>query len=101
MRRGQGHDCAVGRRLVVWVAAAWLAGAAPALAANDALLKLLQVLRDRGSISSQEYDDIRKVAEVAEAPEAPTEVAKRLGTVEQRLAAQDKAVAGLKALENA
>jgi len=59
---------------VVWVAAAWLAGVAPALAANDALLKLLQVLRDRGSISSQEYDDIRKVAEVPDAPQAPPEV---------------------------
>lgn len=38
-------------------------------ASNDALLRLLQVLRERGSISAQEYDDIRRVAE---APEAPT-----------------------------
>lgn len=89
MGRGQVHDC-VAARLLVWVVAAWLGGVSNALAANDALLKLLQVLRDRGSISSQEYEDIRKVAEVADAPPAPTEVAKRLGTVEQRLAEQEK-----------
>jgi hypothetical protein len=60
-----------GQVLLVWVAAAWLGGASEALAANDALLKLLQVLRDRGSISSQEYDDIRKVAEGPDAPGVP------------------------------
>lgn len=39
-------------------------------ASNDALLRLLQVLRDRGSISAQEYDDIRHVAEAPD-PVAP------------------------------
>ena len=41
-------------------------------AANEALLKLLEVLRDRGSISAAEYDMIRTVAE---APVTPAAVA--------------------------
>jgi hypothetical protein len=42
----------------------WLATVAPsaAQAPNQALLRLLQVLRDRGSITAQEYDEIRLVA---------------------------------------
>ena len=46
----------------------------PAYAANPALLRLLQVLRDKGSISAQEYEDIRAVADqpdMAAAPPAP------------------------------
>ena len=34
-------------------------------AQNEALLRLLQVLRDRGSITAQEYEEIRKVAEAS------------------------------------
>lgn len=36
---------------------------APAFASNEALLKLLQILRDRGSITAEEYEEIRRVAE--------------------------------------
>ena len=99
MGRGRVRECATLRRLTALAVAAWLGGVGQALAANDAMLKLLQVLRDRGSISAQEYEDIRKVAEasdVADVAETPAEVGKRLGTVEQRLAEQDKAVAGIK-----
>lgn len=38
---------------------------------NDALLKLLQVLRDRGSISADEFDAIRSLADAPAAPPAP------------------------------
>ena len=82
--------------------------ASRAEAANDALLRLLLVLRDRGSISAQEYDDIRKVAEVPDA--APTVAAvpasvvpaplsadaARVATVEQRSATQEKTPADLR-----
>src|SRR5688500_10511638 len=44
---------------------------ARAQASNDALLRLLQVLRDRGSITAQEYDEIRLVASGPPAPAAP------------------------------
>ena len=43
----------------------------PALAANPALLRLLQVLRDKGSITAQEYEDIRAVADQPDTPAAP------------------------------
>lgn len=52
----------------------WLGSAASAEASNDALLKLLQVLRDRGSITAAEYEEIRLVAAAdapAPAPAAP------------------------------
>ena len=62
--------------------------APPAEAQNEALLRLLQVLRDRGSITAQEYEEIRKVAET------PPAQAK---TLEQRVADQEKAVAAIKA----
>lgn len=38
---------------------------------NDALLKLLQVLRDRGSISADEFDAIRSLADAPATPPAP------------------------------
>ena len=38
---------------------------------NDALLKLLQVLRDRGSISADEFDAIRNLAEAPTPPPSP------------------------------
>ncbi len=43
----------------------------PAAAANPALLRLLQVLRDKGSITAQEYEDIRAVAEAPDGSAAP------------------------------
>lgn len=61
--------------------------AAPAEASNEALLRLLQVLRDRGSITSQEYDEIRRVAEATAAPQSGPSV---------RDAEQDKAIADLR-----
>jgi hypothetical protein len=77
-----------------------LVGVPRAEAANEALVRLLQVLRDRGSISAQEYDDIRKVAETSDAapaPSAPAAVdAARVTVVEQRVAAQEKTLAGLR-----
>ena len=52
------------RLKITCVVVLWLGTVAPATAQapNDALLRLLQVLRDRGSISAQEYDEIRLVA---------------------------------------
>ena len=63
-------------------------------AQNEALMRLLQVLRDRGSISAQEYDEIRKVAE---SPQSPATTNQPVGALEQRVAAQEKTVAAIKA----
>ena len=60
--------------LAALVALAVLGQPRPALAANPALMRLLQVLRDKGSISAQEYEEIRAVAdqpETASTPPAP------------------------------
>lgn len=65
--------------------------ASPARASNDALLRLLQVLRDRGSISAQEYDDIRKVAEAGEPTPVPAPAPLPAHEVDQ-----DAAIAQLK-----
>lgn len=70
---------------------------APARASNEALLKLLQVLRERGSITAQEYDDIRKVAEAPEAPAGPAVAAPLAGQAAGKDAEQDKAIAEVKA----
>lgn len=80
-------------RRVLLAIVAVLALAPPAKAQNVALLRLLQVLRDRGSITAQEYEEIRKVAEAPEAttPTAPIE------TLEKRVAEQEKVVATIKA----
>jgi len=67
--------------------------ARPAEAQNEALLRLLQVLRDRGSITAQEYEDIRKVAE---APQTSAPAA-QFGALENRVAEQEKTVAAIKA----
>lgn len=82
-----------------------LAGPSPARASNEALLKLLRVLRDRGSISAQEYDEIRLAAEAPEAPVVPPPVpavapapsAAPSQDASAREAAQDKAIAEVKA----
>ena len=51
----------------------WTTAAFAAEGQNDALLRLLQVLRDRGSITAAEYDEIRLVATAAApAAAAPT-----------------------------
>lgn len=57
--------------LAVVMAVAVVGQPRPALAANPALLRLLQVLRDKGSITAQEYDDIRAVADQPDTPVAP------------------------------
>jgi hypothetical protein len=67
--------------------------ATPVQAQNAALLRLLQVLRDRGSITAQEYEEIRKVAESPQTP-AP---AGQVGALEKRVAEQEKTVAEIKA----
>jgi hypothetical protein len=60
---------------------------------NAALLRLLQVLRDRGSITAQEYEDIRLAAGTPDpAPEAAP-VAADLAT---RVAEQEKTLAEVK-----
>ena len=91
-RSSTSHPCLVMLRAVSIAAAILLGLAPPAEAQNQALLRLLQVLRDRGSISAQEYEEIRKVAEAPQSP-APGQTA----TLEQRVADQEKAVAAIKA----
>jgi Phosphate-selective porin O and P len=74
------------------LALAVLAGTVrPVEASNDALLRLLQTLRDKGAITAAEYEEIRKV--VASTPDPVTPEA-RVAAVEQRVAAQEKALAG-------
>lgn len=63
LRRAAARPAAIGAVAM----AMWLACASAAEASNDALLRLLQVLRDRGSISSAEYDEIRLVAKASDA----------------------------------
>lgn len=79
-------------RQVVFVGAltigATLGTAPDGAAANDALLKLLQVLRDRGSISAAEYEDVRKAAEATDT----TDPAAPLAALQNRIADQDKRV---------
>ena len=73
-----------------------LLGALPrpaAAASNEALLKLLQVLRDRGSITAQDYDAIRLVAEAPDAAPAPPPATPATSGD----AAQDKAIADAQA----
>jgi hypothetical protein len=68
-------------------------GLAPRVEAqNEALLRLLQVLRDRGSITAQEYEEIRKVAESPQVPATSQVVA-----LEKQVAEQEKTVAAIKA----
>ena len=67
----------------------------PVFAANPALLRLLQVLRDKGSITAQEYDDIRAVAEQPDPVAAPPTAVSP--AVPSRDAEQDKAIAEMKA----
>ncbi|MGD9902444.1 MAG: porin [Vicinamibacterales bacterium] len=60
-------------------------------AADQALLRLLQVLRDRGSITTQEYDEIRLLATLP----SPAGTIAAEGDA-QREAAQDQAIAEIK-----
>jgi len=62
--------------------------ATPARAENEALLRLLQVLRDRGSITPQEYEEIRSLAE----PPRTTTGSGQAGAIVPRLTPQTKAV---------
>ena len=68
---------ALDRLTIRFAVALWLGTVAPAAAQapNDALLRLLQVLRDRGSISAQEYDEIRLVAAGPSPAAAPVKLA--------------------------
>ena len=78
--------------VAVVAAVAVLGQPRPAAAANPALLRLLQVLRDKGSLSAQEYDDIRAVAELPDPP-APPGSASPAVAASARDAEQDKALA--------
>src|SRR5688572_16679971 len=60
----------IGFRPALIAVVAVLALAPRVEAQNEALLRLLQVLRDRGSITAQEYEEIRKVAESPQTPSA-------------------------------
>jgi len=52
-------------------AASLLLPASNAHASNEAMLKLLRILRDRGSITAEEYDELRLSAEAPDSPAAP------------------------------
>ncbi|MGE0029380.1 MAG: porin [Thermoleophilia bacterium] len=52
-------------------AAMFVAPTARAYAGNEAMLKLLRILRDRGSITAEEYEELRLAAEQPEAAPAP------------------------------
>lgn len=65
---------------------------AAAQSSNAALLKLLQILRDRGSITTAEYDELRQVAGATE-PAASASPAPPV-LLEARVAAQEAALAG-------
>lgn len=70
----------------------------PAVAAsNEALLKLLQVLRDRGSITAHEYDAIKVMADAPDTPATPPAAATQTAAVSAKDAEQDKAIAEVKA----
>ena len=60
------------RRAVPVLTALLVSASAPAFAANDALIKLLGLLRDRGSITADEYTDLVRIADPAAAPPAPS-----------------------------
>jgi hypothetical protein len=65
---------------------------------NAALMRLLQVLRDRGSITAQEYDEIRLVAEAPDAvPRAAPEAPPAAADLAARVEVQEKALAEVKA----
>ena len=88
--------------VVAFAVVAGLAAAGPAAAAdasNEALLRLLQVLRDRGSISPQEFDEIRVLAEApapAPSPAAPAVASPTIATAAAHEAEQDNAIAEVK-----
>ena len=87
---------------ITGVVVLWLGTVAPATAQtpNDALLRLLQVLRDRGSISAEEYDEIRLVAAGPAAAAAPARPASPPAPAPQVLAAADVPPLINKALAN-
>ncbi len=82
--------------LMLWSGAVSAVAAAP----NHALLRLLQVLRDRGSITAQEYDAIRLMAEGDETPAGPPAPSQAQPATPEKDAAQDAAIAELKAATN-
>ena len=114
--------------LAACTAAGLLLPATNAHASNEAMLRLLRILRDRGSITAEEYEELRVSAEAPETaappvagrvspagatPPAPTQEAAtkvltpaeqaltgRLQAVEAQLAKQDPEVAVKKALSN-
>lgn len=72
-----------GLALAVTAACGWALNAS---AADEAMLKLLKVLRDRGSLTEQEYKDLVKASE--QAPVAPA--LSRPPSFEDRLAADER-----------
>lgn len=74
--------------LIAAMAAAMLiVPTARAYAGNEAMLKLLRILRDRGSITAEEYEDLRQAAEAPETSAAPPAVpAAPLPTAQARTA---------------
>jgi hypothetical protein len=98
-----GFRGAAGSAVVFTLVAAFLLGhgaVAAAADSHDALLRLLQVLRDRGSISAQEYDEIRGLADAPATPADPPRpavAAPIAAPVATHEAEQDKAIAEVKA----
>jgi hypothetical protein len=101
--RRLGSSLPVRHALAIALALAGLAGTAgPARAGdatNEALLKLLQVLQARGSISADEHDAIKALAEgpapaAAPTAAAPSDVAPRLAAAEKAVAEVQTATAG-------
>jgi hypothetical protein len=93
---------ALDRLTIPCVVALWLGTVAPAAAQapNDALLRLLQVLRDRGSISAEEYDEIRLVAAGPAQAAAPARPASPPAPAPSAVAAADLPPLINKALAN-
>jgi hypothetical protein len=98
LSRGSGAGSIRIRRSGVVLAISLVLGGVQASAAADstnaALLRLLQVLRDRGSITAQEYDEIRLAAG---APDVPPEATPAAAGLAARVAEQEKALAEVKA----
>lgn len=77
-----------------------LVTASSAFAANEALVKLLGIMRDRGTITAQEYNDLVLLADPAAVP-APTVAPPPAATAKPAQASPETIAARVQALEKA